>query len=478
MNSNFNINYECFFRLIDNKHKINDIFKNVINNNLNREPLQYKIKTDKMGCKYMVINQNSKLYKVEDWFYKTADQFFIQNNYVFDINTASLISLYKCTGVFAYRLKSDIKLLILDKELVEYIITNFINKLKGSSSIYFYNYMKSYLRIELGIEDSKDKNMVKNITSNELPGDYCTGLFLSFISHILGYQGVIYTKLTGIYKLSNNGFKILINDMNILERDKSNKYDWTNWGIKDYILPQEEFVLNPIYNNAGFKAYEFYKSSLNPNIKITEEYDFGTININKLISINNNHNKDRCMRGLINFINKHKLKFLCVQDLLYEDIDIFTKFIIAENLYSTVGDFERHNFKDNDLCNVIISSSKLLIINISKFLNSNQYYIIFKHPNYNKKTFINTKLDNINQLNELNKYNANYIIGNINIVNGTDSYSKLQSMNYALNNDNIFGTNIDNLQTTYILSKLPKVTKSVVPINYKYSDHKSLICKV
>ena len=485
MNKNIAINYEQFKKLINKDHKIISIFKNVINETISSSELDFKKKVDSHDYEYSIINEGSKLYQSKYWFYperydSNPKDFYIQSNYCFDINTASILALYKCGGIHAYRTLHDIKLLILNKKFINKIIKKFINPLLRKSDSYesFYNYIKIYLKLEIGIESSLDLKEIENIKSNEINGDFCTSTFLSFISHILGYQGILYTKKSGIYDLSKNGFKILINDKNILKRDTQNKYDWTNWGINEYILPIEEFNLNTAYNDIGFDVYNFYRTSLQPSIKTSDCYDFGTLNVNKLMSINKLHSKDDCMRALILFIKNHKLHFICIQDILYKDVKIFNKFVIAESMYSSIGDFEKVNFTDNDLCNIVISTSKLIIINMSLFTNSIQYFIVFKHPNFQNKTFVNTKINNIRQLRELKELNGDYILGTLDIIKGTSEYKYLQSIGYALNNEQIYGTNVDNTQTDYILSKLPKVLTSVIPINYKYSDHKAVIAKI
>ena len=485
MNKNITINYEQFKNLINKDHKIINIFKNVINETISSPKLDFNKKIDRHGNEYSIIKKDSKVYQSKYWFYpdgynSNPQDFFIQSNYCFDINTASILALYKCGGIHAYRIIHDIKLLILNQKLVNKIIKKFIDPLirKSIKHESFYQYIKIYLKLEMKIESSLDLKEVKNIKSNEISGDFCTSTFLSFISHILGYQGILYTKKGGIYDLSKNGFKILINDKNIFKRDVNNKYDWINWGINEYILPIEEFNLNTVYNNVGFNVYNFYRSNLQYSIKVSEEYDFGTLNVNKLVSINKLYDKDHCIKAIIIFIKTHKLKFICIQDILYKDVKTFNKFVMAENLYSSIGDFEKHNFTDNDLCNIVVSTSKLIIIDISLFIDSRQYFVVFKHPNFRNITFVNTKLNNIKQLRQLTDNNSNYILGNFDIIKGTSEYKYLQSIGYALNNDQIFGTNVDNTQTDYILSKLPKVLTSVVAINYKYSNHKSVIAKI
>ena len=210
------------------------------------------------------------------------------------------------------------------------------------------------------------------------------------------------------------------------------------------------------------------------------------MNINSLRSINKLYDKDRCIKELLRFIKTHKLKFLCIQDLLYKDASMFNKIINTEGLYCSLGDFERQYFKDTDLCNVVISTSNIIILNNKLLPGGKQHFITFKHPNYTKVIFLNTKLiesdSNSNlkleQLTRITETNSNYIFGSLYICKGAPLYTFLKSSNYALNNTEIYGTTIGNTQVDYILSKLPNILSSTITINYRYSDHKAIIGKI
>ena len=481
MNTIFNMNYESLERVINRDHKINLIFKNIIKNIKTEVSQTTFTERTMMGYRYNKIGEGSKVYIPRQWFYPESIQM-SDSQYCFDIYTASAFALYYCGGVHAYTLTKDVKLLILDKETVTKLINEIIdplmmNKNKSvNGSMTYYYYIKLYLKYELDMLNCTELRDLNKVKSTGVDGNYPTEHFLSSFAEKMGFDGVIHIGRKGIYKLIENGLKIVINSPSSLKRRITNKYDWSNWGLDNYIVPITEFELNVDHfgkRNIGFSAYNFYQSSLLPCIKTAEEYDFGTLNINQLISINKRHTKDECMKALIGFINKHKLKFICLQECRYGDIPTFNKFIEANGMYSSVGDFERKYFTDNDVCNVVVSTSNLIILNNELLPGDNKkHFILFRHPNYRGKTFINTQLSCAEQLNVIKKNSADYILGNLNI-----SRPVLQTLGYAINSDSIYGTTLNNIQTDFILSKLPVVLQSVVAINYKYSHHKALIGK-
>ena len=490
MSKIININYEALEKVINRDSKINSIFKNIINKNIDISSLELTEKT-RNGYRYNKIKEGSKVYLPRQWFYPIDHTLDTPSYYCFDIYTASVFALYYCGGVHAYTMTQNVRLLILDKETVIKIIKDILNPLirnKNNStkgSITYYRYMKLYLKQEFEMLGYTELQELEKITSDEVGGNYPTNYFLSLVANKLDFDGVIYVKRRGIYELVKSGLKMFLNSSKLIRRQPTNKYDWTNWGLDNYIVPITEFELNVEHfgkKDIGFNAYNFYRNSTLPSIKITDEYDFGTLNINQLISINKIHTKDDCMKALINFFKIHKLKFICLQEVRYGDAATFNKFIEAEGLYSSVGDFEKLHFKQDDVCNIVVSTSKLIILNNELLPGEDKkHFILFRHPNYSNKSFVNTQLskgDNkIKQLNRLKEVSTDYILGNLNIVKGSDDYSTLQALGFALNNDNIYGTTLDGIQTDYILSKLPSVLQSVVTVNYKYSDHKALIGK-
>lgn len=489
MNKTIDVNYEALEKVIDKNSRINLIFKNIINKKTNfllPEP-DHKVKR---GYKYDKIKGGTKVYIPKQWFYPIDHTINNPPHYCHDIYTASVFALYYCGGIHAYTLIKDIKLLILDtdavikiiKDILDPLISNKGNLTKGS--ITYYRYIKLYLKQEFEMLTPTERIELQRITSDDVIGNYPTDNFLSTVTKILRFDGVMCIKRRGIYQLVQNGLKMILNSSEWLRRHPTNKYDWTNWGLDNYIVPITEFELNVKYfgkKNIGFSAYNFYRNST-PSIKITEEYDFGTLNINQLISINKAHTKDDCMKVLIDFIKIHGLKFISLQDVRYGDTKTFNKFIETEGMYSSVGDFERQYFKDDDVCNVVVSTSKIVILN-NELLpgEGKKHFILFRHPNYNNISFVNTQLskgkDRIKQLNRLKEVSADYIMGNLNIIKGSYEYDTLQSLGYALNNDRIYGTTLNDIQVDYILSKLPNILESVVTINYNYSDHKVLIGK-
>lgn len=477
------INYEKFMNIIPQDKKIREVMTKIINSKASNKKLEFSKHISDNGYEFTVFKKDSKIYSCEHWFYPPdyklhEDNFSVYPYKFYDINTTALLSLYSCGSINAYKIRKDIRVLFVDKSFINKVIDKILNPLinnKNTKHKKYYEYVKLFLQ---------DKE--KDIKSNEIKGDSWTVYFLSYISKILKFDGLLYLNNGGLYNNIENNMKIVLNRKSLFVRDGENKYDWMGWNIDTYILPIHDFVLNVrhfLSKNTGFKAYDFYRESLQASIKITEEYDFCTLNINNLISINKLYDKDRCMKELINFIKLHKLKFMCLQDIKYKDTRMFNKFIAAENMYTSVGDFEKQYFKDEDLCNIIVSTSNIIILNNGILPSGKEHFILFKHPNYKKKTFLNTKLTEkpefkTEQLNTIAKTKADYIMGTLNIIKGTTEYITLKDIGYALNSDQVYGTTIDNIQTDYILSKIPKVMKSVVTVNYKFSDHKSLLGKI
>ena len=473
-------NYEFFEKIINNKNKkILTIFKNIVNNQVKNQSIDTTIKEDKFNVKYIKIQKNCRLYQNKSWFYPSTYQFTndIKSNYFYSKYTASLLSLYTCGGIHTFKLVETIKLIVVDKEFIKNIIKEYIDPLLKTSKFYnYYYYIKIFLRLQYGMASNYELQEIKEIKKMEIFGDHCTSNFIIYISKIKGYNGVIYLKNEGIYNLIENSYKIVLNNYDYIKRDNNNEIDWVNWEIKDYILPIEEFIFNSknfsIYENRGFRLYNFYKSSLLPSIKITKEYDFGLINVNNFISINKLHSKNNCIEGLIKFIKTHCLKFVCIQNFRYGDRDCFNKLLSIENLYSSLGDYEQNFFSKDDLCNVVISTSSIIILD-NKITKNKEHIILFKHPNYKNRTFMNINVNNVLQFNY--NMNADYVLGDFGIIKGSESYKKLENSGYALNSEEIYDTNPDKTQTDYILSKIPNILKSCVAMNYKYSTHKFLI---
>uniref|UniRef100_A0A6C0LMH5 Uncharacterized protein n=1 Tax=viral metagenome TaxID=1070528 RepID=A0A6C0LMH5_9ZZZZ len=452
-------NYESIKKHIRTDSPIINIFIDILKG-IPSKDLNFVPKTSSKGYEYIKIHKECKLYQSFHWFYRK--DYKSDNNIFYDKVSATRLSLIKCGGLHAYRTIDDVRLLFFNKNLVNSIIKNYLDPLIRSSkySKYYY-YIKLFLRNSISIANDYEKREIKQIKVSKKE---CIDDFLEMISKIFKFNGIIFYK--------DNAIKIILNNSNLVKRDLNNRYDWTNWGLDNYIADIKEFDLNPLYfgKNDEFKAYDFYINSLQPSIKIDEDYDFGCLNINQLNSINKLHTKDDCMKALLRFMKRHNISIFCLQDLLYKDAKTFNKFIENEDLYSSLGDFERLNLKDTDLCNVIISSSNIMIIN-NELLNGD-HVITFSHPNYKKKKFINIKTKNINTLQELSKRNIDMIIGNINI-----NKEELKPLDYALNSEQVYGTNINETTDMYIMSRLPLVLSSVIPINYKYSDHKVLIGK-
>ena len=489
-----NVNYEQFSKILENNCKISRIFADIIKHKAGLKTLEYKKKTDKKGYQYMTLGVDSKLYQAENWFYPKncidySNNFHIHPYYFYDLYTAGAFALYQCGSINAYVLVKEAKLLVTDAVTITKIIETFIDPILGRSNYKnYFKYIKLFLKKEYNIISSQELYELEKITATEVKGNYCTSFFMAYVSKILGYDGIFFSNLCGIYDLVTHGIKIILNQNNLYKRNTKNKYDWTNWGIRSFVLDINEFNLHKEYQgkkNIGFKAFNFYRSSLLPSIKTTDNYDFGTLNIHHLVSINQIYNKDVCMKALLTFIKKHKLKFLCVQDMRYEDARMFNRFLTSENLYSSIGDFERKYFKDADTCNMVIASCNPIILNNQLLTGNKHHFILFKHTNY-PYTFVNTTLtdgyDNttwrMQQIDQVIQTSPDYIIGTLNVIKGTKDYTLLKNKGYSLNSNDIYGTTIDDVQTDYILSRLPKVIDYTTTVNYKYSDHKAIICKI
>ena len=452
-----NTNYEHLTKIIEDDKKIKTVFKDIINNKASNKSADFKKFRDKDNYDFTIINKDSKLYQGQLWFYPEeydlhSDNFLVYPYYYHDIATAAVFALYNCGGINSYVAKRDIKLLFVDQVFIKNIIKKFLNPILNKKNIKYreyYEYVKLYLKSEYNLATSTELNKIEKIHSNDISGNSWTCYFLTYISKILRYDGLIFLNNTGIYNIVTNSLKIILNKSALMIRNTNSRYDWTNWGINEYILPISEFDLNTthyLHKNRGFKAYNFYRSSLQVSIKTSEDYDFATLHINNLISINKLHNKDICIKGLISFIKNHKLKFICLQGIQYKDIATFNKFITAENMYSSSGDFEKKYFKDNDLCNIVVSTGRIIILNNELLPGGKQHFILFKHPNYKGMKFLNTQLvdskDNAKlrqkQLLVVKEAESQYILGNLNIVKGTTDYDILSSMGYALNSNEVY----------------------------------------
>ena len=491
-----NINYEQYIKIIDKECKIINILKEVIKHKAGLKSLNYKNKTDSRGYQYITLGVGSKLYQGDNWFYPKdsvdySNNFQVHPYYFYDLYTATAFALYKCGGISAFVLVQEVKLLIADRHSIQKIIDTFIEPLlnKKSTCSYrnYFKYIKLFLKQEHNIISSNELYELEKFTVTETKGNYCTSYFMAYVSKILGYDGILFPDVSGIYNLVTHSIKIILNQHTLFNRQTKNKYDWTNWGIHSFVFNIKEFDLHEEYigKNEGFKAFHFYRDSLLPSIKTDGNYDFGTLNIHRLVSINKLYDKDICMKALLSFIKKHKLKFMCIQNMRYDDARVFNKFLSAEKLYSSIGDFERKYFKESDVCNMVISSCNPIILDNQLLTGNRHHFILFKHTNY-PYTFLNTTLVEGNentqwrmqQLKQIAKIAPDYIIGTLNIIKGTVDYTLLKGIGYSLNSDEIYGTTMNNLQTDYILSKIPKVITNIVTLNYKCSDHKAIICEL
>ena len=357
--------------------------------------------------------------------------------------------------------------------------------------------------------DHEDKH---SLTVFRYEEDLPISNLIIMMTDALGYDGTYTSQITNPFTwLGTNHLEIVLGRQDNIERDGENKYDWTNWGIeKDFVLPIEEFDYNfeGFQNkNYDFGIYNFYKRMLVPTILNYDSYDFGTINVHYFDSINTKLTKEDCIRGAISIMNKLELKFLCLQEVDYLDTELLDKIVTAAGLYTSVGDFEKEHYSSNTLRlgdrlhNAVISTAKLTILD-NKLLpeariGKPRHFIKFKHPNYKDITFLTTHLAiipksakrvftcdkntevRLKQLIEIKKSDPDIILGDLNITKGDQvEFNALSGMFYALNNLNIESTTPFNNQTDYILSKIPRILKDCMAINYKYSDHKLIVGKL
>lgn len=242
--------------------------KDVINNKVKNNILDFKRHKDNKGYEFTVIKEKSKLYDWQPWFYPNAydvgeNKFSIYPYEFYDLSTATLIALYHCGSVNSYIVTRDIKLLFVNKIFVKKVINDIIDPLlKGKTNKHkdYYRYVKMYLKKEYNLASSGDTKKIEMIKSTEVKGDSWTKYFLSYVSKELGYNGLLFLNNTGLYSIIDNSTRIILNRKKLFVRNTENKYDWNNWGLESYILPIDIFDLNIkyyLYKNTGFKVYDF-----------------------------------------------------------------------------------------------------------------------------------------------------------------------------------------------------------------------------
>lgn len=424
-------NYETIIKLIDNKCSIIPIFRDIVMNN---EITTQNIKTykDSRQMEIYRLPQGSLLYKGLPWFYphtmthmevKESDNF---PHLFSSIKPATKVALILGGGINAYKTSKELRLLCLNDHNYKLIMNEYVNNLtknKKSDNIEYYNYIKNKMS-KIQEASTSDRMEVLN--------------FLSNLTNALGYDGTYCSGSTAIY----DSTEYMINRSTLTERIPTNDYDWHSWDIiPEFIIPIETFNLNLagyIQKNIGFSVYNFYKKMLLPSVKITDKFDFATLDVNNFQSINAKDSKSACMKACIDLMKEYDLRFICLQNAtdLSDDIDL-------GNLHvSTRGK-----------CTVI-STSKVSID------SSDDNHMIFTHPHFRGKTMANV-VSNVPNI------TSDVIMG----ITGN------KRKDYALNDMDLEPTSPNNITDNYILTKLPKVLPICMSINYKYSNHRIVIAK-
>jgi hypothetical protein len=429
-------NYEALINIIEvDKQIINVLKKAISKEEIKSKDL--KIYVDSRGYELFKISKDTKIYKASPWFYTTEQGDDIYS----EIQQATYNAMLLGGGVNCYITKEELRIFLLNDKNINRLIKDYIKKLQNNN-----NKNNEYYKEITSLLNSIDSS---TLDKNKYHALY---KFLSMIIKCLGYDGTYINKNTMLYDKS----EYMIVSMDKISRFNSDKYDWEQWGVSDFILPNDTFMLNTKYylsSMIGFDSYNFYKKMLIPSVKLEEEFDIGTINVNKFNSINSIDTLNNCIKGIIDAFKNYSLKILCLQEIDTKVINELTSLLEAENLYASIN---------NSLC--VVSKGKLELI-------PSNNAVTFNHPNYKKTKFMNICTDNIEAL---KPDNSDVIIGTI----AVSSYKKLSTMGYSTNDINMEPTTVSNEINDYILTKLPNTLSLCVSVNYKYSNHRLVLGKL
>lgn len=429
-------NYEALINIIEVDKKIITILKKAIS----KEEIKVKdskIYVDSRGYELSKIPKDTKIYKALPWFYTTEEG----NDIYSEVQQATYNAMLLGGGVNCYITKEELRIFLLNDKNINKLIKDYIKKLQNDN-----NKNNEYYKEISSLLNTLDSS---NLDKNKYDALY---KFLSMVIKCLGYDGTYINKNTMLYDKSE--YMIVSTDK--ISRFNSDKYDWEQWGISDYILPNDTFILNTkdyLSSMIGFDVYNFYKKMLMPSVKLEEEFDIGTVNVSKFNSINEMDTLNNCIKGIIDSFKSYSLKILCLQEIDTKYINELTSLLEAENLHASIN---------NSLC--VVSKGKLELIPSN---NS----VTFVHPNYKNKKFMNICTNNIETL---KPDNSDVIIGTI----ATGHSKKLSTMGYATNDINMEPTTVSNEIDEYILTKLPSTLSLCVSVNYKYSNHRLVLGKL
>ena len=471
-----NKNYEIFISIIDESRHIIKILKEVVESKLIESKTSHTTYKDNSNFEILRLKKDSKIYKGLPWFYpstfkntKIEDDGLLYPQIYSEILPAAKVALLQGGGVNCYIVSRDLRLFVLNDLNVKNLIKKYLNPLlKHSSNKEYFSKIIDIINKKYIKNDNSKGDIIENMEIMKL---------IKLVIKYLGYDGTYALENTCIY--SNNEY--MINDNLLLNRYNSDKYDWEQWKInEDFLLDINSFNMNLEYylkDNIGLIVYEFYKKMLSPSIKLENQFDFGTLNVNMFHSINSKDSIKDCIEGIKECILTYKLKFLCVQNIDIKYIQQLSSLLEAENLCIC-----QTRPKGYNKSHCIISKSKLEIIDIITLPNYG-YYITFTHPNYKDMTFLTTSLNTDQyikkeQIDTLKISKADVIMGTLGInYYQKDNYKHMSSIGYSVNDNDLEATSPSDGIIDYILLKLPLTLSICIAMNYKYSNHRLVLGK-
>jgi len=442
-----------------------------------------------------------------------------------------------CGGLQVYKLNRDIKLFnVTNDKNIKLILKMIIKQfnLGKSDEIFFDNttYRELYkaIKVKYGVEINKyyqayniakytnfddiwlyypdQKNYFLNSSDKSYTGWYYGAGKIDRIC-AKGIMLLIKDKFDGLtgkggfyspYLSSTSTELILWNQDEILKRRPNHKYDTMQF-VKKLSFNPFEINFNTIYanNNKNFKMIKFYLnhkldlskiniSSNKNNVRIM------SLNVHNFNSINLNDTKSFILLKILNICDHLSIDICCLQE--YFDHN----FKIESSKYSYIKSNKHYGL-------VILYKKDLPIKNINHFLLPNEVFLrqmrfglmfelydkkyIITHLEIGKRFYdrsssmvyakelyeiimFNSKL-RIKQLNEILKYDPDYIIGDFNFTPLDEEYTYLtKTKNY--HTKLVDYTTPHNTQVDFVFSKTD--IKLISRLNFQYSDHLPIVAVV
>ena len=525
---------DTYIKIYPVYEKILKILQKLNNNEMKiKYSLMSKYKSD--GNNF-ILTKGNYIYKGTKYFYKPEEEEqFLKDSplgYYGDKYVAYFYARRYCGGLQVYKLNRDIKLFnVTNDDNIKLILKMIIKEftLGKSDKIFFDNttYKEFYkaIKVKYGVEINKyyqaynlakytnfndiwlyypDQNYFLNNFDQSYTGWYfgagkidrvCAKGIMLLIKD--KFDGI--TSKSGFYSpyLSTSTELIIWNQDKILKRRPNHKYDAMQF-IKKLFFNPFEINFNTIYanNNKNFKMIKFY---LNHKLDLSKvnisskpnDIRIMSLNVHNFNSINLNDTKSFILQTILDICDKLSIDICCLQE--YFD----HTFEIESSKYSYIKSDKHYGL-------VILYKKGLPIQNINhfklpneKFFKQKRFGLMFEL--YDKKYIMthleigkrfhdrsgsmvyakelyeiimfNSKL-RINQLNEILKYNPDYIIGDFNFTPLDQEYTYLtKTKNYCTKL--VDYTTPHNTQVDFIFSKTD--VKLISRLNFQYSDHLPIV---